>query len=51
MSGSLEGKRVLDIGCLEGYFSTECALPAMAMLRLYFVSLVYAPRSSPPPVT
>jgi SAM-dependent methyltransferase len=26
LSGEFEGKRVLDIGCLEGYFAAECAL-------------------------
>jgi 2-polyprenyl-3-methyl-5-hydroxy-6-metoxy-1,4-benzoquinol methylase len=26
LAGDFAGKRVLDIGCLEGYFSVECAL-------------------------
>lgn len=34
VSGSFEGKRVLDIGCLEGYFSTECALHGADVLGI-----------------
>jgi len=26
LQGDFKGKRILDIGCLEGYFSAECAL-------------------------
>src|SRR5262249_6334226 len=26
LSGAFQGKRILDVGCLEGYFSAECAL-------------------------
>src|SRR5262249_45614614 len=26
LKGRFQGKRVLDIGCLEGYFAAECAL-------------------------
>jgi 2-polyprenyl-3-methyl-5-hydroxy-6-metoxy-1,4-benzoquinol methylase len=26
LGGAFQGKRILDVGCLEGYFSAECAL-------------------------
>jgi 2-polyprenyl-3-methyl-5-hydroxy-6-metoxy-1,4-benzoquinol methylase len=26
LAGAFQGKRILDVGCLEGYFSAECAL-------------------------
>jgi 2-polyprenyl-3-methyl-5-hydroxy-6-metoxy-1,4-benzoquinol methylase len=32
LSGDFAGKRVLDVGCLEGYFSTECALQGAEVL-------------------
>ena len=25
LRGAFQGKRILDVGCLEGYFSAECA--------------------------
>ena len=32
LGGDFEGKRVVDIGCLEGYFSVECALQGAQVL-------------------
>lgn len=32
LDGGYAGKRVLDIGCLEGYFSLECALHAATVV-------------------
>jgi 2-polyprenyl-3-methyl-5-hydroxy-6-metoxy-1,4-benzoquinol methylase len=32
LSGDFAGKRVLDVGCLEGYFSAECALQGAEVL-------------------
>jgi 2-polyprenyl-3-methyl-5-hydroxy-6-metoxy-1,4-benzoquinol methylase len=32
LAGDFAGKRVLDIGCLEGYFSAECALHGAEVL-------------------
>jgi SAM-dependent methyltransferase len=34
VSGDFEGKRILDIGCLEGYFSAECALQGADVLGI-----------------
>lgn len=32
LGGNFRGKRVVDIGCLEGYFSVECALQGATVL-------------------
>jgi 2-polyprenyl-3-methyl-5-hydroxy-6-metoxy-1,4-benzoquinol methylase len=32
LSGAFQGKRILDVGCLEGYFSTECALQGASVV-------------------
>jgi len=32
LGGTFDGRRVLDLGCLEGYFSTECALHGAEVL-------------------
>jgi 2-polyprenyl-3-methyl-5-hydroxy-6-metoxy-1,4-benzoquinol methylase len=34
LSGDFAGKRVLDVGCLEGYFSAECALQGADVLGI-----------------
>jgi 2-polyprenyl-3-methyl-5-hydroxy-6-metoxy-1,4-benzoquinol methylase len=34
LAGDFAGKRVLDIGCLEGYFSVECALQGAEVLGI-----------------
>jgi 2-polyprenyl-3-methyl-5-hydroxy-6-metoxy-1,4-benzoquinol methylase len=34
LGGNLTGRRVLDIGCLEGYFSIECALQGAEVLGI-----------------
>jgi SAM-dependent methyltransferase len=32
LGGAFEGKRVLDVGCLEGYFSAECAMQGASVV-------------------
>jgi 2-polyprenyl-3-methyl-5-hydroxy-6-metoxy-1,4-benzoquinol methylase len=32
LSGAFEGKHILDVGCLEGYFSAECALQGASVV-------------------
>jgi 2-polyprenyl-3-methyl-5-hydroxy-6-metoxy-1,4-benzoquinol methylase len=32
LHGAFQGKRILDIGCLEGYFSAECALQGASVV-------------------
>lgn len=32
LCGAFQGKRILDVGCLEGYFSTECALQGASVV-------------------
>jgi SAM-dependent methyltransferase len=34
LGGDLTGRRVLDVGCLEGYFSIECALQGAEVLGI-----------------
>jgi 2-polyprenyl-3-methyl-5-hydroxy-6-metoxy-1,4-benzoquinol methylase len=34
LSGAFEAKRILDIGCLEGYFSAECALQGASVVGI-----------------
>jgi 2-polyprenyl-3-methyl-5-hydroxy-6-metoxy-1,4-benzoquinol methylase len=32
LGGAFQGKRILDVGCLEGYFSAECALQGASVV-------------------
>jgi 2-polyprenyl-3-methyl-5-hydroxy-6-metoxy-1,4-benzoquinol methylase len=32
LRGAFQGKRILDVGCLEGYFSAECALQGASVV-------------------
>jgi 2-polyprenyl-3-methyl-5-hydroxy-6-metoxy-1,4-benzoquinol methylase len=32
LGGAFKGKRILDVGCLEGYFAAECALQGAAVV-------------------
>ena len=34
VSGEFKGKRILDVGCLEGYFAAECALQGAEVLGI-----------------
>src|SRR5713101_3683231 len=34
LNGNFRGKRILDVGCLEGYFSAECALQGASVLGI-----------------
>jgi SAM-dependent methyltransferase len=34
LNGDFRGKRILDVGCLEGYFSAECALQGASVLGI-----------------
>jgi 2-polyprenyl-3-methyl-5-hydroxy-6-metoxy-1,4-benzoquinol methylase len=34
LNGNFIGKQILDIGCLEGYFSAECALQGADVLGI-----------------
>ena len=34
LSGAFQDKRILDVGCLEGYFSAECALQGANVLGI-----------------
>jgi 2-polyprenyl-3-methyl-5-hydroxy-6-metoxy-1,4-benzoquinol methylase len=34
LGGHFKGKRILDVGCLEGYFSAECAIQGATVLGI-----------------